>query len=162
MRLLLMLLSALCACGPRLTFDFDQPLRFEFSADVYGERCSDRAKSVIETALASAVAQLGSRIGAATENPTIRVERKLDDCSEKAGYGEAGLFRLCSSSLCDDPLDGEVVVKHELGHALRAGHLACDDRSIMCPGPFHWISGPDYSAADIAEICQRNRGGICL
>lgn len=151
----------LAACGPHM--DLDEALVFNLSPDVAAatmQRCGVDATTLVKDVLADAAAQLHTSVGVASANPAIQIEQ-FGDCGSVVGHGRPGVMELCGGFLCNTRSVVASIIMHELGHALGAEHVECNDLNVMC-GMISASTPPQiYSDVDVATICRWSSGGVC-
>lgn len=176
----LLLSLALAGCG---RIDLYRPVELDIAELQPDEPENYRWVTKVATeALKQAIADMGGHVGTTCVglttkdnicNPIIhmRPARTEKECIDKLGYVGTDLNTIViCPRISTSVWTVNVVVRHEFGHVLGAGHVA-DQNSIMKSGAEAWRPDwappsldPPYTDIDYREICShpwRSIGGRC-
>lgn len=146
-------------------YNLDAPLIFEVSADL----AADLELIDFDGVLHQTAAVLGTTRGPASPNPPVPIGI-LDDCGDDdlAGRGDSRGIVLCRGVYPKPYPLLLLLIMHEMGHVLGAGHVPCDGTATMAPKPTSAkcrdrapYTEERYSQKDLEVICRLAYGGVC-
>jgi hypothetical protein len=164
----------LSACGPE-EIDLDLPIRFVLVENTFQSGQQTEAVQALEEFRCQDILHCGI----ARTSIMIRHEN-VSGCTGGALAATSRTYENRIIRICDlfyEQGDRDwlyrfiYTIKHELGHTVGGGHIACDGFNIMCAdfdGASQTIASQSrrwdlltYSKADIGELCRRSSYSFC-